>query len=847
MASWYQRYLLFFSFSFIQEPEIAGVKLAFQVYKALSEALEEEDLLNFDREKAMEILANMDHHYTNIQTDLAILSTSTALPTTTRTEMKLIQDKLIQLRDHAHQEDTKVKVEYLLVKKYHLLEHQPSRLFFVLPAGINTLETLDPVSPQLRLYFLCDCDSSDVASVSSLPSHIHLSTHHGHDISRGAEFVQTFGYNVLTVLELILYGHESYDVNIGPVESMQILKEVDTTVATKFPQFSKDHFPTLVKATVEFLRQHAVRKLKVLPDPTELRKLPSFLGPSEESRTALGRLYRVPHDGPYTRWICAGHFEEHFDGDRRAAFQDVVQELGGWMDKQQGIAEVELHSGDTAETFCEKFAKEMGISEVRVVFRYQASKDDIQRLLDSVTLAQVSVLNVGGVPFETLPPSSNVFAYMGPNQPLQVFSVDSNSSESPTTRTFLGDVYGFGGLYLMTKRSPVRSDGDNGIAWKQITAATDEFVDKMTYDDDGDTWELKTDHLANIFDDLSDLEMSAIVVYNSDIKFEGTVELPEGRYQGLVEVRFPTKLAFSSVVCAGFLRRMIVDEVEPYLVDQLGSIIRSSPELSQIKAQITERELLRQILFYLYHYDDQKTGPMEVVLFESVGDHERTVAKIILDQPSVPAGKHSSLIVHLPGMSSTGVQMMVQEWSIDYMSWALQDDEAYILDKLTEQHPMVLTSFALHTTSLSAAGLASVANTLGRTQLWDLDIMCNPIDPSMTDSIQQTLAKVSWSALQSLILVGDNAEQWLWTLCTITEFKQLDVFHLQRFEIRSKEVSQSNLSQSNLSPSSFLWIHKLIERCPMMELILQNVFLCEERNRPIIVEAFESSSKQSVT
>lgn len=789
----------------------------------------------------MEILANMDHHYSNIQTDLAILSTFNALPITTRTEMKLIQDKLIQLRDHAHQEDAKVKIEYLFAKQYHLLEHQPSRLFFILPAGINTLETLDPASLQLRLYFLCDCDSSDAVSVSFLPNHIHLSSHHGHDISRGTEFVQTFGNYVLTVLELILYGQESYDVNIGPVESMQILKGVDATVATKFPQFSKDHFPALVKAMVEFLRQHATRKLKVLPDPADLYKLPSFLGQLEESKTALGRLYRVPDDGPYARWICAGHFEESFDGDRRAAFQDVVQELGGWMDKQQGITEVELHSSDATEAFCRKFAEGMGISEVRVVFRYQASRDDIHRLLDAVILSQVTVLNVGGIPFETLPPTSSIFVQMALDQHLQVFSVDSNASESPTTRTFLGSVYAFGGLCLTTKLCPTRSYVDKGITWKQITDATNDFLEEMEYEEDGDTWEPKTGNLVNIFDTLSDLGMSAIALYNGDFKFEGTVELPEGRYQGLVEVRFPTKLALRTVVCAGFLRRIIVDEVEPHLEEQFGYIIRSSPNLSQIKALTKERELLRQILLYLYRYDNYKTGPMEVVLFEVVGDHERILTTIILNQPSVPAGKHSSSIVHLPGMSSTGVQMMVKEWSIDYMSWALQDDEAYILDKLTEQHPSVLTSFALDTASLSAAGLASVANTLGRSQLWDLDIMCNPIDLSMTDSIQQILAKVSWSALQSLILVGDNAEQWLWTLCTITEFKQLDVLHLQRFEIRSKEVSPSNLS-----PSSFLWIHKLIEHCPMMELILQNVFLYEERNRLIIVEAFESSSKQSV-
>ncbi|KFH72511.1 hypothetical protein MVEG_02801 [Podila verticillata NRRL 6337] len=828
------------------EPEIAGVRLALQVYKALSEALKEGDLLNFDREKAMEILANMDHHYSNIQTDLAILSASDALTITTRTEMKLTQDKLIQLRDHAHQEDAKVKIEYLLAKQYYLLENQPSRLFFVLPAGINTLEHLDPASLKLRLYFLCDCDSSDVVSVSSLPNHIHLSTHHGHDISRGAEFVQTLGNYVLTVLELILYGHESYDVNIGPVESMQILKGVDATVATKFPQFSKDHFPTLVKATVEFLRQHATRKLKVLPDPTDLHKLPSFLGQLEERKTALGRLYRVPNDGQYARWICAGHFEENFDGDRRAAFQDVVQELGGWMDKQQGIAEVELHSGDATEAFCSKFAKEMGVSEVHVVFRYQASRDDVQRLLDAVTLAQVSVLNVGGIPFETLPPNNSVFGRMASNQSLQVFSVDNNISDSPTTRTFLGSVYAFGGLYLTTRLSPIRSYVDKGNTWEQIMVATSDFLEKMDYEEDGDTWEDKTDNLVNIFDTLSDLGMSAIALYNGDIKFEGTVEFHEGRYQGLVEVRFPTKLALRSVVCAGFLRRIIVDEVEPHLEEQFGYILRSSSNLSQIKALIKERELLRQILFYLHHYDTRKTGPMEVVLFEAVGDHERVLTTFTLNQPSVPAGKHSSSIVHLPGMSSTGVQMMVKEWNVDYMSWVLQDDEAYILDKLTEQHPLVLTSFVLDTASLSAAGLASVANTLGRSQLWDLDIMCNPIDPSMTDSIQQIVAKVSWSALQSLILVGDKAEQWLWTLCTITEFKQLDVLYLQRFEIRSKEVSQSNLSQSNLSPSSFLWIHKLIEHCPMMELILQSVFLYEERNRLIIDEAFESSSKQRV-
>ncbi|KAF9321651.1 hypothetical protein BG003_000534 [Podila horticola] len=818
---------------------IAGIKLAFQVYKALSKSLADGDYLSFLREKAMEILANMDHHYTAIQTDLASIFSAPngSVPNPILTEMKRIQDELVQLRDHAHKEDAMVRMEYLSGKSYYILERQPARLFFVLPDGINTSETLNPASPQLRLYFLCECKST----VSSPPRHTHLSTHIGHDILRGTEFLEAFGGYVQTVLEIILYGYsDNGDINIGPIESMQVLDGLGATVATKIPQLSKDHFPRLVKETIEFLRHHAPRKLKVLPDPADLYRLPSFLGQLEENRTALGRLYRVP-DGLFVYWICTVHFEELVDGDRRAALQDQIQLLGGVIDKQQGTVEVELQSSVITEDFGKRVAQAMSISELRVVFRYQASQDEVLRLLEAVCLGQVPVLDLGGVPFETLPPGTSIFKEMAPNKSLQIFSVVNNSSEPSSIRTFLGSeiVYNWGGLYLTTKQSPIHSYGDNVTVWKQIENATADFRDNMIEYDYDDTLEIKTERMVEIFRDVSDLEVSDITLYNSEWKHEGTFELPGGRYHGLVDARFPTKLHLSTVVCAGVLQRLIVDEVEPYLIEELGSVIRSSPRLSQIKAEIKERELLRQMLFYLRHYDDEK-GSMEVILFEPTEDRERILATIILNQPSATAEKSSPSVVYLPGMSS-GVEMLVKEWSIDYLSWAMQDDEAYILDKVTEQHPSVLTSFTLDTTSLTAAGLVCVANTLGRSGLWDLDITCNAFDPSMSDSIQEVMTKVQWSELQFSNLVGENAEHWLWSLCTIGEFRQLDIFHLQRFEIRSKKASQSNLSLNNLSPSSFLWIHQLIEHCPAMELILQNVFLTEERNWPIIIEAIDSS------
>ncbi|KAG0022897.1 hypothetical protein BGZ81_008348 [Podila clonocystis] len=835
-----------FTISFIQESMIVSVKLGFRVYKALSESLADGDYLRSFREKAMEVLANMDHHYTSIQTDLAGIfsAPNESLPGATRTEMKRIQDELVQLREHAHKEDALVRIEYLSNKNYYILEHQPAQFFFVLPAGINTSETLDPASPQLRLYFLCQCRST----VSSSPRHTHLSTHIGHDIVRGTEFLEAFGGCVQTVLEMILYGYSNDDeINVGPLESMQVLSGLDATVATKVPQLSKEHFPRLVKETIEFLRQHALRKVKVLPDPADLRKLPSLLAPLEENRTALGRLYRVPYD-LFVYWICTVHFEELVNGDRRAAFLDQIQLLGGVIDKQHGTVEVELNSSDTTEEFRKSVFKDMGISEVRVVFRYHVSHDEVLRLLMAMNRGQVAVLDLEGVPLEILPPSGSIFKEMTSNSSLQIFSVVDNSSASSRIRTFLGSqiVYGWSGLYLTTKRSPIRPHDNSGIVWEQISNAALDFPDNLAEDDYDVTWELKHESIVEIFNDISDLEISEITFYNSDWRQEGSFKFPGGRYQGLVEVRFPTKIALSTVVCAGFLQRMIVDEVEPYLVEQLGSVIRSSPRLSQIKAEIKECELLRQMLFYLQHYDDQK-GPMEVILFEpTVDGRERILATIALSHPSASPEKSPSSIVRLPGMSSSGVEMVVKEWSMDYLFWELQDDEAYILDKATEQHPSVLTCFTLDTTSLSAAGLTCVANTLRRSELWNLSIMCNAFDFKLLDSIQEVMAQVQWSALQFLKLVGENAEQWLLTLCAIREFRQLGTLHLQRFEIRSKKASQSNLSQSNVSPSSFLWIHRLIEHCPVMELILQNVLLTEERNWPILIEAIDSSLNLSV-
>lgn len=118
------------------------------------------------------------------------------------------------------------------------------------------------------------------------------------------------------------------------------------------------------------------------------------------------------------------------------------------------------------------------------------------------------------------------------------------------------------------------------------------------------------------------------------------------------------------------------------------------------------------------------------------------------------------------------------------------------------------TSFHLDIASLSRIVLVHAENVLSRSSNLDrLYVSCCSITASLSDPIAQVLGSVSWATLKSLILHGDNINEWI-RLCATVDAPQL----------HSIEIHGVGSTPFHLVHSSALFLQKLLVASPIVTL-----------------------------
>jgi len=169
------------------------------------------------------------------------------------------------------------------------------------------------------------------------------------------------------------------------------------------------------------------------------------------------------------------------------------------------------------------------------------------------------------------------------------------------------------------------------------------------------------------------------------------------------------------------------------------------------------------------------------------------------------------------------------QWDCDHCFSQLSDYSASFLDMATEQHPLALTMFTLDLTQLTDIGLASVKRIFGRSNLEYLQIICTPITPNLCDSLSQVLHSIQWSALKSLVLCGDNIDEWI-KLWSAPVASQLLYF----------TICGSGSTLQELSHPSVLFIHQLVYLSLLVDMKFENVQLQDKRDWILIAESLNS-------
>jgi hypothetical protein len=142
------------------------------------------------------------------------------------------------------------------------------------------------------------------------------------------------------------------------------------------------------------------------------------------------------------------------------------------------------------------------------------------------------------------------------------------------------------------------------------------------------------------------------------------------------------------------------------------------------------------------------------------------------------------------------------------------------------------TSFHLDIAHLSHLALVHAENVLSRSFNLDcLYVSCSSVEASLSNSTAQVLGSVSWATLKSLVLYGDNINEWI-RLCA-----NVDASQLHSFEVRG--VGSTPL---HLFHSSALFLQKLVVASPIVTLRIENIILQDKDDWMPIIKSVDPSS-----
>ncbi|KAF9389448.1 hypothetical protein CPB97_011364 [Podila verticillata] len=291
-------------------------------------------------------------------------------------------------------------------------------------------------------------------------------------------------------------------------------------------------------------------------------------------------------------------------------------------------------------------------------------------------------------------------------------------------------------------------------------------------------------------------------------------------------------------------------EVPKPFLDYLAAvhyIMDYSPQLENLLLPAQDNTILSDISFLSqnYRFADSRGLPVTFVQYSS--KTEKILAKVNLQRwyPNFNAFIPSQGSV-TPDADGSFASVDFQFWEHDYISERLVDTSADLLEGVSRMFPFALKSFDLDVSALSKRGLRCVKEIFRRSTLEQLLIRCVHIDPGVRKSIGRVLGAVRWLTIKSLVLLGDNIDEWfgLWTeerssilsnTSGMGPSQSNDCLILRRLIIKS-----TGSTDNPLSHVSALAIHRLIYMSPqLVELSLTDVALMSDWEWDLMIDALD--------
>ncbi|KAG0352151.1 hypothetical protein BG005_008372 [Podila minutissima] len=701
-----------------------------------------------------------------------------------------------------------------LVKDTIAYDSPAPRLFIILPADLDAWDDLDPATHTFRLYFLCNTKNED-SPRHHLPKHVHLSDHAGYSLKRPQEFMQAYGNYVLRILEAINRGYSDENIEIPYIGSFKILWKHTPRVGSKF---SKDTFRPLVDKSIAYLQK--TRRPDLFSDlalsRSECALIKTFLDVQVCDNTT-GNLHRHIDHNQYVYWMCQAHAQQGAHSASLAGLESFVRNHRGHIDMQRSTLKVELRSVAEVGQFNSFLARTKHIFSISIKLRWEPTRLHLEHLCYGIVKTNAVSLEIDGL----------------------ILDNHSQDHVQYLTSVFTNSIVPTSGLQLIVLLNFPRSQqwciftGDCAL---QSTLSTEQLLEFNWMELRSNLSKFRV--LLSVAHEVSDCTTSSKELKSAlakhGIEYVNEIRIHDQYWAATCDLEAGIPVAMrlfhsdydTSLGYMGVLQRLVVDLPDPEFGDELKRIIKANVELDELTVSVPGGDEVDQIS----GTDDHQ--PRDFVQLRFNGKNCNWVdpwkGRCVEGCPSRSEHQAQGFPTHIS----------FQKWECDHAPLLRSDNSALVLDMAGRSYPLVLTSFVLDVSSLSSAGLVHVQNILRHSGLNHLTVMGMNFDPSLSESIAQTLQSVQWPTLKSFILFGDQINKWLALWSTHeTQLTLTDPSMAPR--LLCVHVQGSGSVQHQLSHASILFLHQLIDASPLAELYFQNVLLLDKRDWALVVESID--------
>ncbi|KAF9381802.1 hypothetical protein CPB97_007571, partial [Podila verticillata] len=704
-------------------------------------------------------------------------------------------------------------------------DYATSKLFIVLPSDLKSWDDADSSTHLFRLYFLCD-NRMDVVARSGLQQHVHLSNHPGYNLLQPQEFFCKYGDYVLRLLELVKHGYSdnAYDI---PSDTSAILWKFSHTSST----LNRRTITSLVEKAIAHIQALSPPKWIMEPGLTRNQSaaIKDFLEVQGPDNTE-GNLHRYIDSGQHVSWRCQMHKEQHFGWRHLKNLRTYIDGRRGRVDMQQGILQVQLKSFSETDQFHQHLSDIRHLFNLSIKLNWNTTRSEMEKLCQSVAQRKTVALEIDGVPLKIFPSgyvhyTRNIFAEkIVPDTVTGLQLVTVLNYPAPKEQCI------HIGKFVLQSKSSLSGSSHS---WVDLRADLDRVGKLVSGAQDVSECKAAVTQLQLVRKKHGLADTTSVTI--QDDKWGAVFDSKDG---AIVEAYSLDASCPMAIYSSGSLRRLTVDLRDLEFDKEFFQIVHVNTGLKELNVSYHGHDV-----FYYFNnivkYWHESESSYCLTLLDRLQDttQGRVVARMLIqrrDSDGSGDSKHevdqnnSASPAPVNKVADPPANINFIDWVCDQVSAKLFGHSATLLDMATEQHSAALKLLTLDTSQLKKDGLASVQNILRRSRLEHLNVACNSVDPTLKQSISDMLEAVQWDTLKSLVLVGDNPNEWM-DLWPAIEAPQL----------LSLQIRGTGLVSQDLTHSSILFIHQLASESSMETMDFKGVRLQDPRDWTVIVDVMD--------